>query len=162
MISANDIEHARAEVVTQLRIMSDADLPIADMLSLLSETDRDHLAVAVGVLGAICFAVDEPTVKDVLQHLVELIERPTCEFIPNDFLTAYDGKDRLITYGEPSPDCDSFSCSRCGYELMYEEGGGYSWFMDSYPYKPNGLHFCPGCGAAVLFPWSWLDKKEVE
>lgn len=162
MTGTDDIEHARTEVVTQLRIMSDVDLPTADLLQLLSETDGEHLAVAVGVLGAINFAVDEPTVKDVLQHLVRLIERPTCEFIPSDFEVIFDEEDQEIELPEPSDNCDSFYCSRCGYELAYDNYEGCSWFESKYPYEPYGLNCCPGCGAVVRFPWSWLDKEEVE
>ncbi len=143
----------------------------ADVVRMLRESSfhrhgTDSIYVIAYALG---IEVDGSHIDEVsslvFKRLANLIEKPdlyTCEFVPTSFRVAYDEEDRAITYGEPSDDCDSFSCSRCGYELMYEKGGSYSWFTDSYPYKPNGLRWCPGCGAIVHFPWSWLDKKEVE
>lgn len=85
-----------------------------------------------------------------------------CEFIPSAFETQWDEDDRCLRIGKPSEDCDSFMCSECEYELMYDYTGEYSWFDSEYPYEPHGLRYCPGCGARVLFPPSWLDTKEVE
>jgi DNA-directed RNA polymerase subunit RPC12/RpoP len=85
-----------------------------------------------------------------------------CEYVPAVFDTEWDEHDRELTIGRPSNECDAFICSECSNELMFDWGGDYSWFEPKYPYKPRGLRYCPGCGARVLFPPSWIGKKEVE
>lgn len=62
----------------------------------------------------------------------------------------------------PDEECDCFTCSKCGQELMFDWSGEYSWFEPEYPYKPINLKYCPGCRARVLFPHPWLGSKEEE
>lgn len=85
-----------------------------------------------------------------------------CEFVPEEFDTVWDEEDQCLRIAKPSDDCDCFTCSKCGQELMFDWSGEYSWFEPEYPYKPINLKYCPGCRARVLFPHPWLGSKEEE
>lgn len=84
-----------------------------------------------------------------------------CEYVPEVFDTEWDEEDRELRIGRPSEDCTAFMCSECGNSMMFDWTGEYSWFEPEHPYKPIGLRFCPRCGAKVLFPPSWISKREV-
>ena len=90
------------------------------------------------------------------------VPRRECEYVPAVFDTEWDEQDQELRVGRPSDECDAFICSECGNELMFAWDGEYSWFEPEPPYKPRGLRFCPGCGAHVSFPPSWIGKREVE
>ena len=85
-----------------------------------------------------------------------------CEFVPEEFDTVWDEEDQCLRIAKPSDDCDFFTCSKCGQELMFDWSSEYSWFEPEYPYKPISLKYCPGCRARVLFPHPWLGSKEEE
>lgn len=85
-----------------------------------------------------------------------------CEFVPEEFDTVLDEEDQCLRIAKPSDDCNCFTCSKCGQELMVDWSGEYSWFEPEYPYKPISLKYCPGCRARVLFPHPWLGSKGEE
>lgn len=71
----------------------------------------------------------------------------TCTYEPTEFATRFDEKGEEVETYEPAEDCDSFSCSACGYEMRFDYDIG--WFDDYPPYKPY-FKFCPNCGARVV------------
>lgn len=87
-----------------------------------------------------------------------------CEFVPEEFDTVWDEEDQCLRIAKPSDDCDCFTCSKCGQNLMFDWGGEYSWFEPEYPYKPISLKYCPGCRARVLFRirgWAQRGKNDL-
>lgn len=82
----------------------------------------------------------------VLDSLADLID-PMCVYEPTETLTRWDENDQELETNEPDPDCVTFACSRCGYEMLY--GDEYGWFDTEPPYAPH-FKFCPHCGARVV------------
>lgn len=85
--------------------------------------------------------------------LADLID-PTCVYEPTETLTRWDENDHEHETNEPDFYCETFACSRCGYEMIY--GGEYGWFDTEPPYAPH-FKFCPNCSARVL-PLKLYDK----
>lgn len=79
---------------------------------------------------------------------------PTCVYEPTETLTRWDENDNEHETNEPDFDCGTFACSRCGYEMLYGDEGG--WFDTEPPYAPH-FKFCPNCRARVL-PLKLYDK----
>lgn len=90
---------------------------------------------------------------EIFARLADLID-PTCVFEPTETLTRWDENDYEHETNEPDPDCATFACSRCGYEMLY--GDEYGWFDTEPPYTPH-FKFCPNCSARVL-PLKLYDK----
>mgnify|MGYP001025734575 CR=1 FL=1 len=74
---------------------------------------------------------------------VTYVPQQTCTFTPNEIASRFDENDEEIETDEPADDCDAFSCSVCGYDMMFGDCG---WFELEPPYKPN-FKFCPNCGS---------------
>lgn len=72
----------------------------------------------------------------------------TCHFIPDVTSTIIGENGEEIESNAPSVGCSAFECSICGFAMMYDDYGCYSWFENFPPYKPY-FKFCPGCGAKV-------------
>lgn len=85
-----------------------------------------------------------------------------CEFMPEWFYGVWDDELQHERVTKPSDDCSYFSCDECGFELRFDWDGDLTWFEPKYPYKPIGLKYCPGCGARVLFPPSWVQEIKEE
>lgn len=83
-----------------------------------------------------------------------------CEFIPEEFIFDFDEQGSKQPVGKPSDDCERFYCSECGFDMGFASEGEPAWFENSYPWNPF-FSYCPNCRARVRFPWSWLNKKEV-
>lgn len=83
-----------------------------------------------------------------------------CEFIPEEFIFDFDEQGSKRPVGKPSDDCERFYCSECGFDMGFASEGEPAWFENSFPWNPF-FSYCPNCRARVRFPWSWLNKKEV-
>lgn len=98
--------------------------------------------------------IDGKTRADaIFDRLADLID-PTCVYEPTETLTRWDENDHEHETNEPDFYCETFACSRCGYEMIY--GGEYGWFDTEPPYAPH-FKFCPNCSARVL-PLKLYDK----
>ena len=109
----------RREVARTLRLMCESEIPTSDMYTLLDETDRDHQACAITLCGAVGFAVsDEPSIREVILHLADLIDRPTCHISETD----HEFEDSVrcdrcqVTFSRP---WEPFKfCPSCGAEVI--------------------------------------------
>lgn len=109
----------RREVARTLRLMCESEIPTSDMYTLLDETDRDHQACAIALCGAVGFAVsDEPSIREVILHLADLIDRPTCHISETD----HEFEDSVrcdrcqVTFSRP---WEPFKfCPSCGAEVI--------------------------------------------
>lgn len=116
-------DRERRGVAEELRLMCECEIPTGDMYALLDETDRDHQACAIALYGAIGFAMNgAPSVRQAILRLADLIDRPTCENIADQ----YDGS--------------NFECSKCGER----------WELTCGSPADNHLNYCPRCGSKVV------------
>lgn len=59
-----------------------------------------------------------------------------------------DDFDELGVYPHAAEGCGEFFCSKCGFDMRFDEDGDDSWFEPEYPYEPR-FNFCPNCGERV-------------
>jgi|GEM_PF-2144695 len=87
--------------------------------------------------------------RDIFIRLGDLIdygEPDTCVYEPTESVNYYDENDREHETNRPSDGCPTFTCSRCGNEMLYGEMG---WFDEEPPYTPR-FKRCPECGRRVV------------
>ena len=88
-----------------------------------------------------------------LSDLVGHVEPDTCTYEPDETLNYFDDQDREHETNYPDYGCGSFSCSKCGNEMIFGDGG---WFDLEPPYSPNFKH-CTECGRPVI-PIEYYDR----
>lgn len=95
----------------------------------------------------------EKTASSTLKKLADLIDHPTCEYLPCAHAIWYDddGEEHEDTKLEALGTSEDACCSSCGYEMVTGDDG---WF--DYERKEHGnrliplFDYCPNCGARVV------------
>ena len=75
------------------------------------------------------------------------VPQNVCTYEPSVYAVRFDENDNEIDTFEHAYDCSTFTCSACGFEMLF--GYDMGWFEDEPPYKPF-FKFCPNCGARVV------------
>lgn len=91
--------------------------------------------------------------KSVMEVLADLIDHPTCEYLPCAHAIWYDddGEEHEDTKLEALGTSEDTYCSVCGYEMVAGDDG---WF--DYERKEHGsrliplFDYCPNCGSKVV------------
>lgn len=99
-------------------------------------------------------AINEITsYQDFFNRLADLIDHPTCEYLPRAHAIWYDddGEEHEDTKLEALGTSEDTYCSVCGYEMVAGDDG---WF--DYERKEHGsrliplFDYCPNCGSKVV------------
>ena len=115
----------RHEMAERLRALLDDDLDFDDPRSDVSLTEVE---VALRLLGGF---YDNSTKAEYVQHLADLIDRPTCHDVA-DF------------------DRESFKCSRCGFRVLSIDGAPDAAKLVGTKGGVIDFGYCPNCGAMVV------------
>lgn len=120
----------RREVAEQLRCLASAELTPADIVSIVGMVSLNRQALAIALLGAVGFVTDDPSISQTINHLADLIDRPTCRIWPDveDEGTIWD------LFG---------TCTCCGAVV-----DAYSATATASGFLPT--RYCPACGAKVV------------
>lgn len=112
----------RRKAASILRLLGYSGLQEQDMYETLDKAGRDKQAVAIALLGAVCFSLDDaPSLRQVILHLADLIEP------------------RHETTEDVSGDYGKFECGKCGCRID-----------DVTAVDNGGINFCPDCGREVV------------
>ena len=123
-------DQERREVAEQLRCLASAELTPADIVSIVGTASLNCQALAIALLGAVGFVTDDPSISQIIGHLADLIDRPTCCIRPDveDEGTIWD------LFG---------TCTCCGAIV-----DAYSATATASGFLPT--RYCPACGAKVV------------
>lgn len=105
------------------------------------------------VMKAVFGDVHKHEYGELFSRLADLIDHPTCEYLPCAYAIWYDddGEEHEDTKLEALGTSENTYCSVCGYEMMTGDEG---WF--DYERKEHGnrliprFNYCPSCGARVV------------
>lgn len=93
------------------------------------------------------------TFEPFFNRLADLIDHPTCEYLPCAYATWFDDDDeecedtKLEAFGSDENAC----CSSCGYEMMTGEDGWFDYEREEHGNRLIPLFdYCPGCGSRVV------------